>query len=412
MAHIAMLIPSLVGGGAERSVLTTAAGLAAHGHRIDIVLFSPVVVFRGEMSTSTRLVVLCGRREWRRRSKADMPEGTVWRSELAGTLSLTRLLSGLVREFRSQIPTLLSCTALGRARRFARYMERERPQIVFVNHPSAENPAFFGARLVADPPFIIPIMRGVLEPGTKRTRRRRLLFPAAARIVAVSRGVAQNAATVLNLPEDTITTVYNPAFTPDIAARAEAVPSHPWLRDDGPPIILGAGRLEGQKDFLTLIEAFHRLLRDHPCRLVILGEGRMRLELEERVRALDLEDYVSLPGWTENPFAFMARSSLFVLSSRFEGLPGVLIQALACGCPAVSTDCPAGPSEILENSELLAPVGDPNALARAMLLALNCPADKAALRENAARFSVERTVDGYEKIIHGLLYSERLARRR
>ena len=119
------------------------------------------------------------------------------------------------------------------------------------------------------------------------------------------------------------------------------------------------------------------------------------------VRALGLEDRVSLPGWAENPFAYMARAALFVLSSRYEGFGIVLVEAMACGCPAVSTDCPAGPAEILEDPGLLAPVGDPESLARTMLRQLSKPADKAALRARAARFSLERTVEGYERFLAG-----------
>ena len=177
------------------------------------------------------------------------------------------------------------------------------------------------------------------------------------------------------------------------------MPAHPWFGDDGPPVILGAGRLAPQKDFPTLIEAFRRVSAARACRLVILGEGRLRPQLEGQVRALGLEDWVSLPGWTENPYAFMSRAALFVLSSRHEGFPGVLVEALACGCPVVSTDCPAGPSEILEDPGLLAPVGDPEALSRIMRRALDRPVDKAALRARAARFSVERAVNEYDKLI-------------
>ena len=138
------------------------------------------------------------------------------------------------------------------------------------------------------------------------------------------------------------------------------------------------------------------------CRLVILGEGRLRPQLEGRVRALGLEDCVSLPGWAENPYAFMSRAALFVLSSRYEGFPGALVEALACGCPAVSTDCPAGPSEILED-----PVAGPGrrsgGASRIMLRALDRPVDRAALRACAARFTMERAMDGYEELITRIL---------
>ena len=218
-------------------------------------------------------------------------------------------------------------------------------------------------------------------------------------VVAVSRGVADNVSAAIGVPAGKITPIYNPVFTPDIARRAEAMPAHPWFGDDGAPVILGAGRLAPQKDFPTLIEAFRRVSAARTCRLIVLGEGRLRPQLEGQVRALGLEDRVSLPGWAENPYAFMSRAALFVLSSRHEGFPGVLIEALACGCPAASTDCPAGPSEILENPELLAPVGDPEALSQVMLRALDRPVDKATLRARASRFSVERAVNEYDKLI-------------
>ena len=394
-----MLIHSLTGGGAERTMLRTAGGLARRGHRVDIVLFAPVVAYPREVPRAARLIVLCERAEWAQRVRADMPEGVLWRSKRFPPARLAGPVAGLVREFSSSATILLRPAALGRALRLALYIERERPDVVFANLTAAEYAAFFAARLVSSPPPIVPVLRNVAEPGTKHTRRRRLLFPAAAHLVAVSRGVAENFAAVVGVPENRITVIYNPAALPTAIRRAEAAPDHPWFRDSGPPVVLGVGRLVPQKDFRTLIEAFRRVLAERPCRLLILGEGPMRAELEGQVQALGLDDCVSLPGWAENPYAFMARAGLFVLSSRHEGFPGALVKALACGCPAVSTDCPAGPSEILEDPDLLAPVGDPEALARVILRALARPADKAALRTSAARFSRERAVDGYEALI-------------
>ena len=398
-----MLIHSLTGGGAERTMLRTAGGLARRGHRVDIVLFAPVVAYPREVPRAARLIVLCERAEWAQRVRADMPEGVLWRSKRFPPARLAGPVAGLVREFSSSATILLRPAALGRALRLALYIERERPDVVFANLTAAEYAAFFAARLVSSPPPIVPVLRNVAEPGTKHTRRRRLLFPAAAHLVAVSRGVAENFAAVVGVPENRITVIYNPAALPTAIRRAEAAPDHPWFRDSGPPVVLGVGRLVPQKDFRTLIEAFRRVLAERPCRLLILGEGPMRAELEGQVQALGLDDRVSLPGWAENPYAFMARAGLFVLSSRHEGFPGALVEALACGCPAVSTDCPAGPSEILEDPDLLAPVGDPEALARVILRALARPADKAALRTSAARFSMERAVDGYEALISDVL---------
>lgn len=401
MAHITMLIPSLDGGGAGRTALKTVGALAERGHRVDIVLFSPSVAFPKEIPEAARFFVLCSRVQWVRREEADMPPGAVWLPERAPPLQLPRLVAGLIRDFPASAPGLIRRAGPGRVLRLARYVERERPDIVFANLLPAEIAAFFSRRLAGWSTFppIVPIMRNIAKPGTRMTKRRRLLFPEFAHVVAVSRGVAESLSTSVGMPAERITPIYNPTFTPDIAQRAEEEPDHPWYSDSGPPIIIGAGRLKPQKDFSTLIEAFRRVSAVRACRLIILGEGSLRPELESQVRALGLENSVSLPGWVENPYAFMSRAALFVLSSRHEGFPGVLIEALACGCPAASTDCPAGPSEILEDLSMLASVGDPEALSRVMLRALERTVDKAALRACASRFSVERAADDYETLI-------------
>ena len=405
MPHIAMVIPSLAGGGAERTALRVAGGLAARGHRVDIVLFAPHVAYPGEVPDAARLFVLSGRRAWARRDPSTMPAGAEWRPERAPLAQGARLAAGLVRDFPAAAPVLLRRAALGRARRLARYAACEQPGILFANLAQAEHAAFYAARLAGPRAFppIVPVMRNVEASGTRHTQRRRLLFPAAAHVAAVSRGVAENVSAVVGVPEERLSVIYNPAVMPAALRRAEEEPDHPWFADGGPPVVLGAGRLARQKDFPTLIEAFRRVLAERPCRLLILGEGPMRGELEGRVRALGLEGHAALPGWVENPYALMARAALFVLSSRHEGFPGALVEALACGCPAVSTDCPAGPAEILEDPALLAPVGDPEALAGVMLHALAHPADKVALRAKAARFSMERAVEGYEAVVERVL---------
>lgn len=308
---------------------------------------------------------------------------------------------------RSAALLLLRRAALGRALRLVCYLERERPEIILVNLPQAEYAAFFAARLVQAPPMIVPVIRNTEMPDTTRTRRRRLLFPAAAHVVAVSRGVAENVSAVVGVPDRRITVIYNPAVAPEIVQRAAKVPDHPWFRDNGPPVVLGVGRLVPQKDFSTLIKAFYHVRDERPCRLIILGEGPKRQELESQVSALGLNDVVSIPGWVDNPYAFMTYAKLLVLSSRHEGFPGALIEALACGCPVVSTDCPAGPSEILEDPSVLAPVADSEALAQVMRKAFDRPVDKAALQAKAAKFSLERTVDGYDKLAAVLLDVDR-----
>ena len=404
MPHIAMVIPSLAGGGAERTVLRLAGGLAARGHRVDLVLFQPHTAYPAEAPEAARLLVLCGRRAWGGRNRQEMAAGAAWRPERAPLRQGARLAAGLVRDFPAAAPMLLRRAALGRALRLACYAAREKPDILFANLLQAEHAAFYAARL-AGPAFppIVPVVRNVERADSRHTQRRRLLFPAAAHVAAVSRGAAADIAAVAGVPERRLSVLYNPGVTPEALRRAKEPPGHPWFSDGGPPVLLGVGRLARQKDFPTLIEAFRRVAAERRCRLLILGEGPMRPELEGRIGALGLEGQAALPGWVGNPYACMARAALFVLSSRHEGFPGALVEALACGCPAVSTDCPAGPAEILEDPALLAPVGDPEALARVMLRALARPADKAALRAKAARFSMQRAMEGYEGVVERVL---------
>ncbi|MEP0566480.1 MAG: glycosyltransferase, partial [Paracoccaceae bacterium] len=163
--------------------------------------------------------------------------------------------------------------------------------------------------------------------------------------------------------------------------------------------VLGVGRLTDIKDFPTLIRAFAKVHESHKARLIILGDGHRERELRELVHQIGLDDVVYFTGYVDNPFAFLSRASLFVLSSRNEGLPGVLIQAMACGCPVVSTDCPHGPREILDDGRFgpLVPVGNVAALSKAMAEVLDHPPDPSTLKDRAALFEVNHIIDEYRK---------------
>ena len=425
MAHIALVIPNLVGGGAERVVITLARGFCERGHRVDLVLFSPIVAYTGELPETARLFVLCDRSVRERQAPLDVPDSVLWRHDRASRAKAALLVARAVPAcVRGAAPPLAlrhtgfvllrKRTHMHRRRRsdalrLLHYVERERPDILFANLFGTEYAAFFAGMLARKRPPVVPILHNVSLPGRRNINRRGRLLCSAARVVAVSEGVAGHAADAYGLPAGRIAAIHNPIAEPHITELAKADPDHPWFAGGGPPIILGAGRLALQKDFPTLIEAFRLVLAEQPSRLVILGEGPLRRELEQCVRALGLDDCVSLPGRVANPFSFMARARLFVLSSRHEGFGNVLAEALACGCPVVSTDCPAGPSEILGDPALLAPVGDPEALARVMLRTLDRPTEKAALRARAMRFSVERAVDAYERLITDILAQHRKA---
>ena len=423
MAHICWVIRDLRGGGAERMVIAAVNGLCERGHRVDLAVFFPANDFPDELSKRASVFVLArrpGRWSRIRRRAANLfrkapkhyrpveaPERAEWSARRLPLARLPGLLLRLVRDHRWPAQDLAKRQRradLIRALRLGRYLEERKPDIVFTNLWQADLAGFFAAGMTCDCPEIIPIARDtVTEQRTEHLDLLRRVFPAATKVVAVSRGVAENYAATVGVSADKITTIHNPVVAPSITRLAMEMPDHPWFREGDPSVVLSVGRLTTQKDFPTLLEAFRRVSAERSSRLVILGEGPMRSELVAQVQTLGLQDSVSLPGWMENPFAFMARAALFVLSSRHEGFPGVLVQALACGCPAVSTDCPAGPAEILEDPALLAPVGDPEALAQVMLRALASPADKTALRAKAARFSVDKAMEGYESLVAGLV---------
>ena len=401
--HVAFVIENLHGGGTQRVVLGLAGGLADRGHTVDLVLFEPII--RNPVPDGVRLFAI--------KDTPDKPTEERFGQTLARVtrLSVTSGLLDWIRvagAFHWNPFCLPSRRRVHMVRGMTCYAAREQPDCILPSLHRSIVATLLACRLSTRHPPVIPIVHSSLEAGQNlRTRGRyRRLFAAATHFVGVSRGVSDSLETVTGAPRDRITTIYNPVVTPDLHGKAAEQPDHPWLRDDGAPIVLAAGRLAREKDFPTLVRAFARLAARRPCRLIILGEGSKRTKIEGLVEESGLTDRVSLPGWVENPFAFMARTSVFVLSSRWEGLPTVLVEALACGCPCVSTDCPSGgPAEILLNGELglLVPVGDDAALAQAMERVLNQPPNRHVLQQRAADFSADRAVDAYEKLLSELV---------
>jgi glycosyltransferase involved in cell wall biosynthesis len=209
------------------------------------------------------------------------------------------------------------------------------------------------------------------------------------------RGTADDMIRTSHVPRHLARVIYNPVITPQIAPLASEPVDHPWFASGEPPVVLGMGRLTTQKDFPTLLQAAAQLRRDREFRLLILGEGEDHDQLERLIRELGLTHVASLTGFVKNPFAYLARASLFVLSSAWEALPTVLIEALALGTPVVSTDCQSGPREILDGGRYgrLVPVGDVHALSQAMAETLAVPRTRVpaeALRAYTLEFAVDR----------------------
>lgn len=249
--------------------------------------------------------------------------------------------------------------------------------------------------------------RSVLAYPPREQRRRlariRKYFSRNDGMIAVSRGVAEDHAALMGWPVDAIDIAPNPVVTPEIESLAREPVEHPWFQQGEPPVVLGIGRLAEQKDFPTLIRAFARFRQHREARLVILGEGQLRGELQALARGQGVEADFDMPGFTGNVYAYLARSRMFVMSSAWEGLGNVLIEALAVGTPVVSTNCPSGPSEILEDGRLgpLVPVGDDAELADAMARTWDAPPDPDALRESAhKRYSVAASAASYIRALH------------
>ncbi|MGI8777100.1 MAG: glycosyltransferase [Acidimicrobiales bacterium] len=329
-----MVLPDLVGGGAERVFLDIASGLLARSVSVDIVVVRDKGELRSKVPAGARTVVL-------------------------GSDEVSRCVPALRRHLRS---------------------ERPRAVVSALSHMNLAT--IVADRLVRPRVPVMVTQHNHLSTSTAHAHRRsdrfmprliRLGYPFADRIVAVSQGVADDLVATTGLRPDRVEVIYNPVVFDRIAAAAESAVSHPWLAAKTGPVVVAMGRLVDQKDFATLIRAVARLPEE--CRLVILGEGPARPRLEALAVELGIAGRVDLPGYSANPYPALRAADVFVLSSRWEGLPTVLIEALTFDTPIVATDCPSGPREILDGGAWgrLAPPADPVRLADAIGEALADP---------------------------------------
>lgn len=228
-------------------------------------------------------------------------------------------------------------------------------------------------------------------------------YPWSDQIIAISNGCKEDLVRKVGVPKHKIRVIYNPVVTEELKERSKYSVDHEWFASSDVPVILGVGRLEVEKDFKTLIRSFYKLLDSCRARLVILGEGSERAELKELAYSLGISDCVQLPGFVDNPFKYMARADIFVLSSAWEGLGNVLIEAMAAGCPVVSTDCRSGPREILADGKYgpLVPVGNEQKLANAIARRINQPRRSEKLRARAEEFTVSNAAVQYLEVLLG-----------
>jgi len=360
MNPIAFFLPNLNGGGAERISINLLKGMAEKGIPLDLVLANAEGSYLDQIPKSVRLINLAEKRVL----KAMLP------------------LSAYLREH--QPAALLSHQNHANViATIARKVAGTNTRLILVEHNTLS-----AAKTTS-----------VADRVVKRLMR--WVYPLADVIIGVSQGVSLDLEHQLGLPLGKVITIYNPIVDSDLFAKAQAPLDHPWFQEDAPPVFLAVGRLTEQKDFLTLIQAFSQLRKQAIARLLILGEGESRAELEAAICQLGIEKDVSLPGFIENPYAYMKRAKAFVLSSRWEGLPTVLVEAMACGCSVISTNCPSGPQEILEAGKYgqLVPIEDSSALSKAMSQVITDPLNQKVLEQRAMHFSLEQAVSQYLAVL-------------
>ena len=357
VGRIALFIPSLNGGGAERVMVSLANGLVSRNLDVDLVLAREAGVYLNDVSRQVRIVGL----DAGRALEAMWPLARYLRSERPATLVSAMNYVNVIAHW-------------------ARRLSGAPTRVVFTEH------ANLSQLLAALQPLMAWSLPKLMRPAYARAHS----------IIAVSDGVADDLAHTLRIDRSLVHTRHNPIETAALAAKAREPLDHPWFAPEEPPVIVAAGRLSPEKDFPTLIRAFSLLRRRRPARLAILGEGGQRAGLQAQIDALEHGRDVLLAGFQTNPYAWMGRAAVFVLSSRWEGFGNVLVEAMACGTPVVSTACPSGPEEILEGGRWgrLAAVGDADGLAEAMDRTLQ-DEQRPDVRLRAHDFSVDRVVDAY-----------------
>ena len=353
-ARIAVFLPTLGGGGVERVLLMLAEGFVQRGLSVDLLLARAEGPFLESVPGEVRLVSFDSR------------------------MTVTTL------------PKLL------------RYLRRVRPDVL-VAASNAVIPALIARRFFTPktPTLARQDNTHTMQAHTANLKMRmalrllRYLLPSADAIIAVSSGAAEDLERSIPGVAGLVQVVPNPVVSDELEDKAAALVDHPWLSDSGVPVILSAGRLVPHKDHPTLLRAFAEVVQSRPARLVILGEGPDREKLTALARELGIAGLADFPGFVDNPYSYMSRAGVFALSSMTEGLPTALIEAMACGTPVVSTDCPSGPGEILEDGKWgrLVPVGDWQALAKAIQDTLDSPPAPGLLKSRARAYSVRPSVD-------------------
>ncbi len=352
---IAFFIPSLRGGGAERVFVNLANEFSKRDFDVDLVLVQKEGPYLKEVNKNVNIVDLKSKR-------------------------IIFSLSPLVKYLRKE---KLSCV------------------LSTLTHA---NIIVILAKILSQTKAKIMIRQAIHFSSSKNKKLKLLakfFYKKADKIIVISEEMKNDLLESIRLSKEKVALIYNPVFNDIIKKKKNETITHKWLKTNEYKVILGTGRLTQQKGFSILIKAFAILRKKEKIKLIILGEGKERKNLENLIKKLNLENDVDMPGFVDNPYAYIAKTNVYVLSSLYEGFPNTLVEALACSTPVVSTDCPSGPSEILDSRKYgeLVPIGDINALVRAIEKVLDNPTEKELLQKRAMDFDIKKIADDYIKVI-------------
>ena len=419
--YIAIIIHVLDRGGAESAILTLIEGLLSRGHHVDLLLNEFHGSRLSQIPKGVNLFVLDRKYHQKVESaQCSIPiESIKWLKPPTG-------FKAKVNAFLKYINSLNlgnSVRLAPRRRHFygatalSSYLKSKKPDLIYAILPRSCYVSIIARRWsLAKLPIVWSIHSDSIDKFSNRDRNYfDRLIRYADEIHACSSGVAESLVkyidtrNLLSSPFPRVTAIHN-AFNTERLLSLSAIPiTHDWFatstneeKDDSSKIILATGRLGRVKNFALLLNAFALVLKRIDAKLVILGEGGERANLEGQVHKLRIAHAVSMPGWVDNPYPYMAQADVFVLSSDYEGMPMVLGEALICGCAVVSTDCPSGPKEYLKQGQLgwLVPVGDEEAMADAIYATLRKPPNREEIVKRGLEFDVDCLIPRYEAMFH------------
>jgi len=360
---VMLFSPSLSGGGAERVMLNVALELSRLGYEVDFVV----------------------KNDWQQ-SRYEVPP-----SFQAFNLDAHKLLDTAIK--------------------LARRIKTSKPAIVITALESLGLAAILAKGLLRHKPIVVPSVHTMLEtwyrelpsPHTKRYRNLiKHLYPYADHIIAVSQGAKDEILAIAKLNQDKVSVLYNPVIADDTLKSIDQPVEHPWFTAKK-TVAIAVGRLVREKNYPLMLRAIAEARKHIDLHLIVLGEGELRASLEEEAQALGIADYVDFHGFVNHPLAYVGKSDMFLLTSSWEGLGNVLIEAMATGTPIISTDCESGPREVLENGKwgILVPPNNVDSFTKAIIQV----AEQGGIVPDAhswARFTVAEATAQYAKLIDSL----------